>query len=137
MIKKVYQDKWNNCTGACLASLTGDLSFLTLPFEPRNRIWIGTLRRNLRKKELQIIIVEHSDNIPGYTIAGGPTERTKIHGFEHSCIYKEGKLIHDPFKNGGGLTEIKSHIIIVDYVKYGVYNREDSSLTVEFINKFE
>ena len=52
----------------------------------------------------------YSDGKPGLVyIANGPGPR----GFEHSVVYCDGELLHDPHPSGDGLSEVTSFVLFV------------------------
>lgn len=108
-MKPVYQDTRENCFQACLASI------LELPLEvvpdvmaPCDDRWLGRLIEWLAPRGWTALLIASWDE-PGWDddiwmIAGGLSPRS--HGDEvimHAVIWKDGKCIHDPWHEGGGL----------------------------------
>lgn len=108
-MKKVYQTLFGegkgNCFQACVASIfemsLGEVPHFCLVPEDK---WYGEYVRWLQKKGYSTIMVEAKDLDKGnykdciLIVSGyGPD------GVRHSVIYKNGKILHNPNKNGKGI----------------------------------
>lgn len=124
---KIYQDEFlpreninpsidnGNCFAACLAS------FLELPLKviprfqdlPKDSNWFLTFHQLLGSQEYILDGISYVTPPEGYCIASGPIAE----GIgEHTCIYFNGKLFHDPNPNGKGLKSV-SHYLIIKKIK--------------------
>ncbi|MCP4760846.1 MAG: hypothetical protein GY870_03625 [archaeon] len=123
---KIYQISDTDCVAACFASLFEDgRVLLDFPnFTPHASIQIALIRRYLRNKyKLSLLHCDWNEDMQysdGYLLVGGPTERTPHNGGKHHCvIYKNGKMVHDPFVNGTGiLSEVDVWFISNDFSYY-------------------
>jgi hypothetical protein len=97
-----------NCYTACLASLLDLPLWMVPPFEDmfgrgdwrsRTDDWLK------RFFNLQLVRVEGHEpsSLPEYYIANGPAKR----GVNHSVIYQNGELAHDPHPSCSGLLEVE------------------------------
>jgi len=113
----VFGEPNGNCFAACVASileipLKGLPNFNGSEYGPdiTAETQVNALRLFLAKFKLSAIRLVFGDNDVGnigFTIAGGPAAR----GLNHCCIYKDGKLAHDPHPDRTGLTEVEDHIL--------------------------
>ncbi len=115
-MKPIFQNTPYNCVEACVASLFGDKDIIgTFPKLLENKLWIARYRKHIRETYGLAIIacdVNTLNDIQGYVIAGGLTASTVLHGYGHCVIYKNGKMVHDPWEGSGGLTEIQEYIFL-------------------------
>jgi len=108
---KIYQttfgDGSGNCFAACIASLL-ELDIEEVPnfCEGNKNDWWEKTNKWLAKYNLwfcDVKILEYEDGNPlpwpGYYIVSGKGPR----GLQHSVIYKDGNLLHDPYPDGGGV----------------------------------
>lgn len=117
---KVYQDIFfspadnkaesGNCFEACIASLI-EIPLKVVPEFcniPKGPEWLALFRQLLNSQGYELdIFGEKCPN--GFSIATGFIKDSKI---EHSCIYYNGNLFHDPFPNGNGIENIQFYISI-------------------------
>ena len=113
----VFGDKKGNCFAACLACLlrlpVGDVpNFCGDNWEP-NGEWFRECIRWLAPRGYTAICLKPEDWMnehPGLTvIAGGPGPR----GCDHCVLMRDGKLVHDPHPEGGGLMSVADVTLIV------------------------
>ena len=118
-MKAVFQTKLTppsgNCWAACVASVL-ELSIEDVPdiefkqLEKHNtpdvkkfwRVW----GKWLATRNLQHLSVTAPKGVPfpkGYILVCGVSPRGK---WLHSVVYRDGKLCHDPFPEGGGIKKI-------------------------------
>lgn len=117
---KVYQDifflddpakaETGNCFEACIASLI-ELPLKVIPEFcniPKDDNWIIIFAGLLKS---QGYVLHSMDGISpkGFSIASGFLKDSKK---EHSCIYYNGQLFHDPLPNGNGIENIQFYITI-------------------------
>ena len=137
-MKKYYQNRWDNCTQTCIASLFEDKNIRDympkLTSSPY--IWFALIQRYLRIYHNTSCIFTRDFNITtdGYYIVSGETVRTPKSGYHHCVIYKNKNLVHDPYSGGKGLTKPIDVLVITDKPKY--YLNKNNILMVDFINKF-
>ncbi len=98
-----------NCFAACLASILGcELGEVDVPFDDGEEYWLDAFQRRLVAAKLpyRLLMLKPTDELLGFYlrdalyIAGGPSPRGD---YLHSCVHREGALIHDPFPGGAGL----------------------------------
>lgn len=68
--------------------------------EEEDSLWVDKLYSWLDKKNCEWYGLEGHQYDDSYYLVTGETERDTI----HICIYQNGKLYHDPYPNGKGLT---------------------------------
>ncbi len=97
-----------NCFAACLASLLDLPLWMVPPFEdmfgrgdwrPRVDEWL------LRMFEVKLIRWDEGDDpelFPEFYIASGLSQR----GVQHSVIYSNGEMIHDPHYSDTGIAKV-------------------------------
>jgi len=106
-IRPVFQDRFErlgqngNCAQAAFASIL-DMPLWAVPNFVEQRDYDGAidrflLGRGLRLKERPVGTVP-----PGYYLAAG----TSTQGYEHLCVYLDGRLAHDPNPEGAGLVKV-------------------------------
>ena len=111
-MKPVFMKQDNDCYPACLASILGlerdDVpNFFDgtehRPKENAADAWNENVRAFLARFGLNFIVMEISEdyirNIPGYLIISGMSPR----GMLHATVWKDGKMVHDPHPDGGGI----------------------------------
>lgn len=52
-----------------------------------------------------------------YTVSGVSTQATESHVIYHICIYKDGKIVHDPNPHGNGLLTEESGWMLIPVQK--------------------
>jgi len=113
--------KPNGCYAACIASITGiPLDEVPHPVESdfSPQAWClyrNTLVRFLRYRGwwLAYIPVATEWGPPkGYAIISGNSPR----GTGHSCVALDGKIIHDPHPEGGGLVTTEEYEVLIELV---------------------
>ncbi len=109
-MKAVYQDRRDNCFQACLASIL-ELPLDAVPdvMPPFDDAWLVRLIEWLEPRGWTALLItsweephEWDDGI--WMIAGGLSPRSE--GDEvtmHAVVWKDGKCIHDPWHEGGGI----------------------------------
>lgn len=104
-----FGDPDGNCFEACLASLAG-IPLETIPHYT-NDGWFGSYARWLREHGWHLLYwpggVEEAPM--GFAIASGPAER----GLDHSTIYFNGALYHDPHPSDAGLVNVNGWMILI------------------------
>jgi hypothetical protein len=106
-----------NCFPSCLASIL-DLPLNQVPaFQDMGTKWFPALWAFLKEQACEFHgtgkkekVDTYTPGIDGYYIVNGASPRGFIRG--HSVIYKAGKLVHDPYPDGGGLLEIWDFFMI-------------------------
>lgn len=97
-----FGDPDGNCLEACFASLTG----IPLDEIPHflNEGWFRSYSIWLRERGWALDYRHGGLEVApdGYAIASGPANR----GLEHSTIYLNGQLYHDPHPSGDGLESV-------------------------------
>lgn len=97
-----------NCYAACIASLLDLPLWMVPPFEDmfargewreRTDVWLAKMFhvRMCRKWE------HIPEQLPKFYIANGPSPR----GVDHSVIFSNGKLIHDPHPSDAGIEKVE------------------------------
>jgi hypothetical protein len=76
--------------------------------EEEDHNWIDVLMQWLNERNYDWYGLEGHQFDDSFYLVTGRTER----GTVHVCIYKNGKLYHDPHPSGKGLTEILNYEII-------------------------
>lgn len=113
-----FGDPDGNCLEACFASLTG----IPLGEIPHflNAGWFGSYARWFLENGWHLLYW-HGDETEapvGYAIASGPA----IRGLDHSTIYLNGKLHHDPHPSNSGLESVHDWMILVRKVALARYD---------------
>ena len=100
-----------NCHAACLASLLECKISDLPPFEelPDDGSWYFATLQALDKYDLDFSPCHVSLVQPYYAIGYGKSPRGN---WGHSCVYFNGKLLHDPYPHGGGLTRIDGWYVL-------------------------
>lgn len=121
MNKFVFQTKFGkegNCFAACLASLFG-VSIDEIPdfFSKGDEFWWDNVRAFLKERGYGVFTIGYSEDWMkeqcGCFIVAGKSPRE----LTHAVIYNEGKMIHDPHPDGGGVIPEEIDII---YKKFDV-----------------
>lgn len=100
-----------NCFSACLATV------LELPIEqvpnffevagPQPEKWWAAVRDWLRPRGWGVLTVGVAnglaEELPGILIISGKTARHT----DHSTVWKDGVMVHDPYPGGEGLTDVQ------------------------------
>lgn len=116
-MKPVYQtkfgDKEGNCFAACLASLL-EIPLEDVPdFYAQHRSgWYIAFNAWLRQFGLMpVMFNDLAEYFPldAYYLVGGESER----GIPHSCIARNGVIVHDPFPDGKGLKTISDYTFFI------------------------
>ncbi len=117
-MKPVYQTKFGategNCLAACIASLL-ETDIDDIPdFSPRPDDmvhWTAHFRKFFKERGLLAEWfnpdLKYATPAGIYYLAWGTSPR----GLPHSVIYRNGKLVHDPHPEGGGVNEIESFVV--------------------------
>ena len=108
---EVYGDK-GDCLRACIASLLEKSAdeVPNLAHSGPERTWLGRVRRYLKSEGFSLVIVEIPSLVdPRYYPPGANVlvvgKHEVGHKNDHACIYRDGKLVHDPnTADGYGLT---------------------------------
>jgi hypothetical protein len=108
---RVFQDKYGPNHGTCLQAAVASVLSLPLHAVPDiahvdPEIWQAFLLR-MNLVELTLPASARPDC---YYIASGASEKT---GREHACVYRAGKLVHDPHPGRKGLSRIDSIYVLV------------------------
>lgn len=101
-----------NCTQAAIASFFGlpleqvpDFNTIHQHDEHAGPFW-AAVEAFFAEQGYQLVhspeMVQHG----GMYFAGGPTERTTVHGGTHIVVMQAGRMIHDPHPSRAGLTDI-------------------------------
>jgi len=106
-----------NCFPSCLASIM-HLSLDQVPaFQTMGTNWFPSLWDFLIKYSYEFHGTGRKENaltydkgIDGYYIVNGSSPRGFRRG--HSVVYKNGKLVHDPYLTGNGVIDIWSFFMI-------------------------
>lgn len=97
-----FGDPDGNCLEACYATITG----IPLDDFPHflSNAWLFHYRNWLREHGWHLFWAKSGtcDVPPGYAIASGPANR----GLDHSVVFLDGHLWHDPHPSGDGLLSI-------------------------------
>lgn len=97
-----------NCFAACIATLLDLPLWMVPPFEQmfgrddwrlRSGLWL----KQFYKSDLVRTGGHEVASMPTFYIANGRSPR----GVYHSCIYSEGKLVHDPHYSDAGIAEVE------------------------------
>lgn len=121
-MKRVYQTRFDtegNCLQACLATVLG-MSLEEVPDfvadVPADMVWTDSLRAWLHHKGFGLMIADISNDcdmerlLPfGVCLVGGKTSRGSV---QHEVVYLNGKLWHDPYPEGNGLTQLCDMFLI-------------------------
>lgn len=107
-----------NCFAACVASLMG-LALEDVPNFCSHKDWFERLRVWLAPRGFVPIAFEPSDACgtddlfdhvgDAFAIVGGRAAR----GHLHACVYRGGRLVHDPHPSRAGLLSVKDVIVFV------------------------
>lgn len=110
-MKPVFQTRIGpvngNCMAACLASIfevaINDVPDLGAVMEEDGDEWWNTLDRFVRQYGLTMLLVKQlqTGQLKGWHMIWGASPR----GIPHSVVGCNGKIIHDPHPEGGGLIE--------------------------------
>lgn len=93
-MKKVHQNKHNNCLSACVASfLEKDID--EVPIFVKEENWAASLEKYLEKRGYRADVVGYAPR--GYSIM---IVRVPSVGKAHAVISKDGQVWHDPAKKG-------------------------------------
>lgn len=82
-------------------------------YDSEDHLWYDMLSEWLEDRGWEIeYLSEHPMDDEYYFVSGTTNREAK-----HICIYKNGKLFHDPYPNGGGLltTNIISRLVKIQY----------------------
>lgn len=121
-MKKVYQTKFGkggNCFPACLASIL-EIDIEKVPnFQEPVGEWYIKYKQWLNQFGLDLVGVTNWDNWPEgrpkvFSIVSGMGPR----GLQHSVIYFDGDMVHDPHPEGGGVKDITDWIYLVPKFPY-------------------
>jgi hypothetical protein len=106
------KDGTGNCFEACIASIF-EMDLKSVPnFHGEN--WFGEFYGWLKEKGYTSYgslcnekIEEYSGGINGYFIVAGESPRGRHIKGGHAVVYKNGKMVHDPYPGGTGLVAVK------------------------------
>lgn len=103
-----------NCYTTCIAMILGKNIDEVPKFEelPDDGSWFVNSWNYLNENGylMDIKHVRDGESFPmEYSIASGPSPRGT---WSHSVVYFDGKLYHDPYPNGNGISEVKYFLII-------------------------
>lgn len=112
-----------NCFPACIASIL-ELSIEEVPeFQKMGDKWFPTLWDFLHTKGCDCHgtgrpekVETYEPGVNGYYVVNGGSPRGFKRG--HSVVYYKGKLIHDPYHGGNGLTKVWNFLMIEPIVSY-------------------
>jgi hypothetical protein len=111
-----------NCFAACLASILGcPLEDVDAPFDEEDKAtyWLDAFQQRLIMAGLpyRLLILKATGDVLRFLgdalyIAGGPSPRG---AYLHSCVYREGALLHDPFPGGSGFKDqvVKDIVVLI------------------------
>lgn len=112
-----------NCFEACVASIL-EIGIGDVPlFRDGRRSWWSSFIDWLRGKGLTAIAIPHGGYRPllegAWAIASGISPRKTL----HAVVWHEGKIVHDPHPEGGGLVSPKKKwdwtvIVPLDYGRF-------------------
>jgi hypothetical protein len=127
-MKPVMQTKFSNkegtehgnCLSACVASIL-EIPLSEVPlFEELGKEWGKAFFELFYKhgydicineNEVDLLNPEKAKGIDGYVIVGGDSFREwVVNG--HGCLYKNGKLAHDPHPSGQGIKKFREFWMI-------------------------
>lgn len=106
-----------NCLTACIASIL-ELDLGDLPSFMHHEDWILAVNRWLSDigQPFSILCVRFADNAEpkGYLalawiIASGPSPR----GIDHSVVWRNGAMVHDPHPDGSGITRVNDYCVFI------------------------
>lgn len=96
-----------NCFAACLASILGcELDVVDAPFDEEDKAayWLDAFQQRVILAGLpyRLLILKATGDVLRFLgdtlyIAGGPSPRGD---YRHSCVYRGGELVHDPYPSG-------------------------------------
>jgi hypothetical protein len=93
-----------NCTQAAVASLLG-LELCEVPdFNIGDTLaWHKKLEGFFVERGYELLRIDSHRHFRGLYLAGGPTRR----GTQHMIVMRDGKIVHDPYPGGFGLTKVE------------------------------
>ena len=101
---RVFQDKFGPGVGTCLQACVASVLSLSLHDVPDvAHEDPEVFQAFLRRMGLIELVLPPTTKPDCYYIADGASERT---GNQHACVYRAGKLVHDPHPGRHGLTRI-------------------------------
>ncbi len=95
-----------NCFATCIAILLGYDDYKDVPQWDKQKNWptyYEEYMTYLAERDFTLLRMEGHPKLDSYYIANGPTSRP---GIRHSCIYRNGELVHDPHPDGEGLASV-------------------------------
>ena len=126
-MKYVYQDKFGdegNCLQACFASLL-ELQLHEVPHFVDSPNWLNDINRFLHKIGLRMIYTANLYAWPenSFYMRWGKSPR----GLDHSAIYWNDILSHDPHPEGGGIVDLDGLAYLVWTCQQAFPQRQDES----------
>lgn len=97
----------NGINGNCMAASFASILELPLSEVPKfedmgKKKWFRNLKDWLEKIGFTLLEWKEETWLPGYYLASGKSER----GFDHTVVYKDGKLMHDPHPSRTGIKKV-------------------------------
>lgn len=113
-----------NCLSACVASLLG-VSLAAVDFScvdyPEGR-WCDALGALIKPfGYVHVFVADRSSDVEALHIAHGLRhccDSDDAIAMTHACVYRDGKLIHDPHPNSLGLERVTSISLLVPFTLY-------------------
>lgn len=131
-MKPIFQTdtsfKTGNCGEACVASILeielSDIPMLHNPEDPQDgETYCRNLREFLNKFGLSFIDISFNEGHDSkdflkdcWVVASGKSPRGTEPHHKHAVVWRNGKIVHDPHPDGGGIDEIETYGIFIKQV---------------------
>lgn len=122
-MRPVLQDRFGNvgnCFEACLASIL-NLELQDVPDLGSNDVYERNLARFLETRGLIYVLIDRPNELEkqmmqhmfAARVVYHVIEGTSPRGGPHACVGKNGLIVHDPHKGGGGLIKVQGWGFVV------------------------